>query len=62
MITLEVNPAVLQALKVAFPRPNGSAERALGKYVQVLTRHFDQLVRDAKILSHEVANWIRNLA
>jgi hypothetical protein len=44
MITLEVNPAVLQALKVAFPRPNGSAERALSKYVQVLTRFLNQSV------------------
>ncbi|MFZ9989622.1 MAG: hypothetical protein ACO3FV_05370 [Burkholderiaceae bacterium] len=32
------------------------------EHVEELTRHFDQLVRDAKILSHEVANWIRNLA
>ena len=31
-------------------------------HVEELTRHFDQLVRDARILSHEVANWIRNLA
>ena len=42
MITLDVNPAVLQALKAAFPRPNGSAERALSKYVQVLTRFLNQ--------------------
>ena len=39
MITLEVNPAVLQALKAAFPSAQcDSAERALGKYVQVLTQ------------------------
>ena len=32
------------------------------EHVEELTRHFDQLVRDAKIRSHEVVNWIRNLA
>ena len=32
------------------------------EHVETLTRHFDQLVRDATILSHEVAHWIRKLA
>lgn len=32
------------------------------EHVQTLTRHFDQLVRDASVLSHEAAQWLRNLA
>ena len=32
------------------------------EHVQTLTKHFDQLVRDASVLSHEVAPWLRTLA
>lgn len=32
------------------------------EHVQALTKHFDQLVRDASVLSHEVAHWLRALA
>lgn len=32
------------------------------EHVQTLTRHFDQLVRDASVLSHETAQWLRSLA
>lgn len=32
------------------------------EHVQTLTRHFDQLVRDASVLSHEAASWLRGLA
>lgn len=32
------------------------------EHVQTLTRHFDQLVRDASVLSHETAMWLRALA
>jgi transcriptional regulator with XRE-family HTH domain len=32
------------------------------EHVQTLTRHFDQLVRDASVLSHETALWLRALA
>lgn len=32
------------------------------EHVQTLTRHFDQLVRDASVLSHETAAWLRELA
>lgn len=32
------------------------------EHVQTLTRHFDQLVRDASVLSHETAHWLRTLA
>ena len=32
------------------------------EHVEALTRHFDQLVRDASVLSHEVALWLRQLA
>lgn len=31
------------------------------EHVQALTRHFDQLVRDARVLSHEVPGWLRAL-
>lgn len=36
MIQITVNPKVLNALKVAFPMPANSAEKALSKYVQML--------------------------
>lgn len=32
------------------------------EHVEALTRHFDQLVRDACVLSHEVSAWLRALA
>jgi transcriptional regulator with XRE-family HTH domain len=32
------------------------------EHVETLTRHFDQLVRGASVLSHETAMWLRNLA
>lgn len=32
------------------------------EHVQSLTRHFDQLVRDASVLSHETTQWLRSLA
>ncbi len=32
------------------------------EHVQALTRHFDQLVRDARVLSHEAAAWLRALS
>lgn len=32
------------------------------EHVETLTRHFDQLVRDASVLSHESATWLRQLA
>ena len=32
------------------------------EHVQALTRHFDQLVRDASVLSHDAATWLRALA
>lgn len=31
-------------------------------HVQTLSRHFDQLVRDARVLSHETPGWLRALA
>ena len=36
MIKITVNPAVLTALRQAFPKPANSAERALHKYVKTL--------------------------
>ena len=48
MITLDVNPIVLEALKAAFPNAS-SAERALKKYVRVLSGFINrlfQLTRD----------------
>ena len=32
------------------------------EHVESLTRHFDQLVRDASVLSHDTASWLRKLA
>jgi transcriptional regulator with XRE-family HTH domain len=32
------------------------------EHVETLTRHFDQLVRDASVLSHETGTWLRQLA
>lgn len=32
------------------------------EHVEALTRHFDQLVRDACVLSHEVGHWLRDMA
>lgn len=32
------------------------------EHVKTLTRHFDQLVRDARVLSHEAAAWLRALS
>ncbi|MCZ4313181.1 helix-turn-helix transcriptional regulator [Comamonadaceae bacterium G21597-S1] len=32
------------------------------EHVETLTRHFDQLVRNASVLSHESAHWLRALA
>ncbi|MEO8855746.1 MAG: helix-turn-helix transcriptional regulator [Burkholderiaceae bacterium] len=32
------------------------------EHVETLTRHFDQLVRNASVLSHESAGWLRTLA
>ena len=32
------------------------------EHVETLTRHFDQLVRGASVLSHETARWLRGLA
>ena len=32
------------------------------EHVETLTRHFDQLVRNACVLSHETAGWLRKLA
>jgi transcriptional regulator with XRE-family HTH domain len=32
------------------------------EHVETLTRHFDQLVRNASVLSHETARWLRSLA
>lgn len=42
MIELEVNKKVLSALKNSFPKPEKSAERALNKYVAVLTEQLNQ--------------------
>lgn len=38
MLTLDVDPHVLNSLQAAFPTPADSAARALGKYVQLLER------------------------
>ena len=48
MVTLEVNPAVLQALKAAFPNPQGSAERALTKYISVLSGYLNQSIHQGR--------------
>lgn len=32
------------------------------EHVETLMRHFDQLVRDASVLSHDTARWLRQLA
>lgn len=32
------------------------------EHVETLTRHFDQLVRNASVLSHDTARWLRSLA
>jgi transcriptional regulator with XRE-family HTH domain len=32
------------------------------EHVETLTRHFDQLVREASVLSHETTTWLRRLA
>ncbi|MCY7305747.1 MAG: helix-turn-helix domain-containing protein [Rhodoferax sp.] len=32
------------------------------EHIETLTRHFDQLVRNASVLSHETARWLRDLA
>ena len=32
------------------------------EHIETLTRHFDELVRDASVLSHAVSDWLRALA
>jgi transcriptional regulator with XRE-family HTH domain len=32
------------------------------QHIETLTRHFDDLVRDAKVLSHSAAGWLQKLA
>ena len=48
MITLDVNPMVLEALKAAFPAPSNSAERALKKYVRVLSSFINRSVNTGR--------------
>lgn len=48
MITLDVNPMVLEALKAAFPAPSNSAERALKKYVRVLSGFINRSVNTGR--------------
>ena len=38
MISITVDPKVFDALKQAFPKPENSADRALGKYIRVLEK------------------------
>jgi hypothetical protein len=45
MIKIIVTPAVLAALKVAFPKPHNAAQRALDKYVAVLEQMIDEALR-----------------
>ena len=55
MIKITVNPAVLTALKQAFPKPANSAERALGKYVKTLeSLLFASLQRQSTPLQHKL--------
>ncbi len=42
MIELEVSHKVLISLKKSFPKPEKSTERALKKYVSVLTKQLNQ--------------------
>ena len=32
------------------------------EHIETLTRHFDDLVRDASVLSHAVGDWLEKLA
>jgi hypothetical protein len=32
------------------------------EHIETLTRHFDELVRDATVLSHAVSDWLQRLA
>lgn len=38
MLTLTINPIVLQTLQAQFPKPKNSASKALDKYVKLLTQ------------------------
>jgi hypothetical protein len=45
MLRLEVEPAVLKALKTAFPKPSGAALKALRKYVSALNDLLTEAIR-----------------
>ena len=38
MLQLEINPIVLETLKKTFPKPKNSAQKALDKYIKLLTQ------------------------
>ena len=38
MLEIEVNPIILETLKKCFPKPKNSAQKALDKYIQLLTQ------------------------
>jgi hypothetical protein len=67
MVEIKVNPKVIDALTLAFPKPANSAKRALEKYVRVLTSMLlESLSRGASVYDlkfnlfslslHELAN------
>lgn len=44
MLTLTINPVVLQTLQAQFPKPKNSASKALDKYVKLLTQQLTMSV------------------
>jgi transposase-like protein len=44
MLQLEINPIVLETLKQNFPKPKNSAQKALDKYIKLLTQQLSKSI------------------
>ena len=49
MLTLSINPIVLQTLQAHFPAPKNSASKALDKYVKLLTQQLTVSVMHGRL-------------
>ena len=44
MLEIEVNPIVLETINQCFPKPRNSAQKALDKYIQLLTQQLTKSI------------------
>jgi hypothetical protein len=63
MLQLEINPIVLETLQKTFPKPKNSAQKALDKYIKLLTQQLSRSILLGRNLSFEAeksrqSDWI----